>query len=384
MDKATRDEMSVQHQAQWRLQEDRFNRPKAPADDLTALDPVPLSCGNGAGLQAPGNGTADLCGSPRSRVERAGAASGDNGHQSGHQLSPPVAESDLPLRDRLQKIQQLLLQAGVSPVQALSATDAVSNSPSAANAAGSVDHARQQQQQRTVNAVAGVDYLSSSSGLTFVEQQVASGSGAVADDSEAVTTPMWETHGVTYDEMICLVSPSPSPVQQRLQSSKHQDSLASPVDAEPSPGIRSEALQDPASAPGSLVQQNHSPHQLRSPVSSVTPRGLQQEQQQQQSFRSQLVLLGAHWNSQSRQSAERDTAQVASPQALSSASGQGTDGSESELSHSGVRAASCQQSPVSTGSTHQTKKRSRSVVKADFQYLLHTFTRMHAAFYWGL
>jgi len=351
MDKATRDEMSVQHhrEIRWRQHQAQpalLDSPKAPESSSAIARKQSVALDNTAQI---GSAHVACSGAPDS--SRDGVMISAPQQAGWPPVSPPVPDAELPLRDRLRKIQALLLQAGLSPAQALLAANTASPSKIAAsaqdasgslNAASAVDPAagvgKQQQQGDTID-LSGADL--SSTGLSH-------GAGG----SQSVSMPVW-SHGVTYDEMICLVSPSPIPLHQQLDNSQVPGSPSLPLDSQPLPV---EPPNSPSAAPSLLPQHEQSPVQSLKSVELVSSSGPQKQSPSQQP----ASPTAPNSNGESRIT-EGDTAQLDLQQDALSASVYTTD--ESELSHSMHVSASCQPSPASTGSIQQTKKRSRWVRK---------------------
>ena len=331
MDKAARDEMSVAHHAQMRLHEASYSlcdrRQASGSQEQVSVE----------------SGTLD----------RYDSTSEKGDVKTAPQLLP-IAE--LPLRHRLQKIQQLLLQAGVSPTQALLAPNTVSNSTCGMTSASTTVQSMQQRD----TAIADHD-AADFAHLLRSEQQAKLGSKRDERGFDHVTTPVW-TQGVTYDEMICLISPSPSPVHHRLHTSQHSDPMLLPLDAQRPP-------LDPSQTPTAVPErpdQNYD--QLHDPVGSISPfspQGQQQDADCQCVFPSQAELPSKLCSVQPH--ADMLTAacrpsgdQLDFKPASSPASGLCVEAAEVNHDLHGS-SASCHQSPVSTRATQQNKKRSRWV-----------------------
>lgn len=272
--------------------------------------------------------------------------------------SPPVLVAELPLRDRLHKIQQLLLQAGLSPAQALLAAHTASNSDPAATApavhlgvtaANAVRPARHQSDQQTEDSVT-IDL--SDADLPMTRQHSDSSASTAAASPQHVTKPAW-SHGVTYDELICLVSPTPAAPHQRLHASQHADS----------PPL----LSDPQHLPASTLHPPQSPHAMPS-----LPHWSHADQSPGQSFRHLDVVSlcspqqlpfsvkpassMAPVSSEGHQLRVENTSQLDSPQELLSGSMQGMEGSEP-----GHGMPGSPRSQPSTVATQHTKKRGRYI-----------------------
>ncbi len=355
MDKATRDEMSVQHhkEVRWKQQQAQ----SALLDSVKAPESSNQSVALDNSAQA---GPAARTAAPQVAFSGAPPPSRDGAVISAAQQAgwppalPPVADAELPLRDRLHKIQRLLLQAGLSPAQALLAASTASHSEAAASAqdassslpaASPVDAAaglsKQQQQDDTIDLS---DADLSSTGLSHG----AGSSTAAAGGSQSVSTPMW-SHGVTYDEMICLVSPSPVPLHQRLDKTQVPGSPSLPSDSQPLPV---EPSHSPPAAPSLLPQHEQSPVQSPKSVVLVSSSSPQKQSPSQQPASPTRTISDGGFRITGG-----DTAQLDLQQDALSASLYTMD--ESELSHSMHGSASCQPSPASIGSIPQTKKRSR-------------------------
>ncbi|KAA6426168.1 MAG: hypothetical protein FRX49_04020 [Trebouxia sp. A1-2] len=362
MDRATRDEMSVQHHRdiRWKQQVAQL----AFSDSHTA----PESSNQSVGLDnAAQTGPSARTAAPQVAFSGAPHPSRDGVTISAAQqeeclpASSPVPDAELPLRVRLNKIQRLLLQAGLSPAQALLAASTASHSKAAASAqdasssltAASAEDpvagvGKQQQQGDTIDLS---DAELSRTGLSHG----AGSSSDAAGGSRSVSTLVW-SHGVTYDEMICLVSPSPVPPDQQLSKSQLPGSPSLPSDCQPFP------VDPPHSflvAPSLPHQHEQSPAQSPKSVELVSPTS-----PQKQSSIEQPASPTAHLSNGGLRSVNGDTAQLDWQDSVS-ASVHTMD--ESELSHSMHGSASCQPSPASTGSIQQTKKRSRWVRKKTFQ-----------------
>jgi len=362
MDKATRDKMSVQHhkEIRWKQQQGQsalLDSPKAPESSSAIARKQSVALDDTAQVAS---AHVAYSGAPDS--SRDGVMISARQQAGWPPESPPVPDAELPLRDRLNKIQRLLLQAGLSPAQALLAASTASYSKAAASAqdasnslpaASAVDAAavlsKQQQQDDTIDL----------SGADLSSIRLSHGAGSSSDAAgglQSVSTSMW-SHGVTYDEMICLVSPSPVPLHQQQDNSQVPGSPFLPSDSQPLPV---DTPHRPPAAPSLLPQHEQSP--VQSPksvvlVSSCSP--------QMQSPSQQPASPTAHLSNGGFRITEGDTAQLDLQQDALSASVYTMD--ESELSHSKHGSASCQPSPVSTGSIKQTKKRSRWVRKKRFQ-----------------
>ena len=364
MDKATRDKMSVQHHKEIRWKQQQAQSALLDSGEAPEISNQSIALDNTA-QTGPSARTA----APQVAFSGAYHPSRDSGMTSAAQQerwpqeSPPVADAELPLRDRLRKIQRLLLQAGLSPAQVLLAASTASHSKAAAStqdassrlpAASTGDAAaglsKQQQQQDDTIDLSDAD-------LSSIQLSHGAGSSTeAAGGSQSVSTPMW-SHGVTYDEMICLVSPSPVPLHQQLDKSQVPGFPSLPSDCQPLPA---DSLHSPPAAPSLLPQ--HEQSQVQSPksvelVSSSSP--------QKQSSSQQPASPTAHLSDGGCRITEGDTAQLDLQQDALSASVDTMD--ESEHSHSKHGSASCQPSPASTGSIQQTKKRSRWVRKKRFQ-----------------
>ena len=342
MDKATRDEMSVQHhrEIRWRQHQAQpalLDSPIALESSSAIARKQSVALDNTAQI---GSAHVACSGAPDS--SRDGVMISAPQQAGWPPVSPPAPDAELPLRDRLCKIQALLLQAGLSPAQALLAANTASHSKIAAsaqdasgslNAASAVDPAagvgKQQQQDNTID-LSGADL--SSTGLSH-------GAGG----SQSVSMPVW-SHGVTYDEMICLVSPSSVPLHQLLDNSQVPGSPSLPLD--------SQAPHSPSAAPSLLPQHEQSPVQSLKSVELVSSPGPQKQSPSQQPASPTAPNSNGGFRI-----TEGDTAQLDLQQDALSASVYTMD--ESELSHSMHVSASCQPSPASTGSIQQTKKRSR-------------------------
>ena len=118
------------------------------------------------------------------------------------QLSPEAALAGLPLRDRLHKIQALLLDAGISPSHALLApcTAPLAHTARADDNSAAQDHVMHRQ-----NNAAGADI-----------------------DTEEIASLPCDTHvssspgRTTVEDTICLISPSPAPIGiQHQQQQQH-------------------------------------------------------------------------------------------------------------------------------------------------------------------
>ena len=328
MVKAARDEMSVAHHAQMRLHEASHSLcDKCQASG--SQEQVPVESGT---------------------LDRYDSTSEKGNVKTAPQLLP-IAE--LPLRHRLQKIQQLLLQAGVSPTQALLAPNTVSNSTSGMTSASTTVQSMQQRD----TAIADHDFAH----LLRSEQQAKLGSKRDERGFDHVTTPVW-TQGVTYDKMICLISPSPSPVHQRLHTSQHSDPMLLPLDAQRPP-------LDPSQTPTAVPEhpdQNYD--QLHDPVGSISPFGPQGQQQDadcqcvfpsQAELPSKLCSVQPHADMLTAACRPSDD-QLDFKPASSPASGLCVEAAKVNHDLHGS-SASCHQSPVSTRATQQNKKRSRLV-----------------------
>jgi len=353
MDKATRDEMSVQHhkEIKWKQQQVQsalLDSPKAPESSSTIARKQSVALDN---IAQTGSAHVAFSGAPNPSRDNIMISAAQQ--EAWLSASPPVPDAELPLRDRLHKIQHLLLQAGLSPAQALLAASPASHSKAAASApdasssltaASVVDAAagvgKQQQQDDTIDLSDADPFRT---GLTH-----GAGSSTAAAGSLSVSTPMW-SHGLTYDEMICLVGPSPVPLHQRLDDSKVPDSPSLPSDFQPLPV---DTPHSPPAAPSLLPQREQSPvqsHKSVELVSSSSP--------QKQSSSQQPASPTAHFGHGGFRTTEGDKALLDMQQDALSASVHTMD--ESELSHSMHGSASCQPSAASIGSIPQTKKRSR-------------------------
>ncbi|KAL0032103.1 hypothetical protein WJX77_005130 [Trebouxia sp. C0004] len=358
MDKATRDEMSIQHhkEIRWKQQQAQsavLDSHRAP-DSSNQSGTLDSTAQTGASAKT---ASPHVAFSGASHPRRDGVMFSAAQQEAWRPESPPVADAELPLRDRLVKIQRLLLQAGLTPAQALLAASTASHSKAAASApdasssltaASAVDAAAgvgMQQQQDNIIDLSDADL--SSTGLSH-----GAGSITQAAGLQSVSTPVW-SHGVTYDEMICLVSPSPVPLHQRLDKSQVPGSPSLPSDSQPLPV-------DPPHSP--LAAPSLHPQHEQIPVQSHKSVELVSSSSQKQSSSQQPASPTAHLGVGGFRTTEGDRAQLDLPQGTLSASVHTTD--ESELSHSMHGSASCQPYPASVGSIPQTKKRSRSAPRA--------------------
>ncbi len=379
LDKATRDEMSVKHHREIRWQQQQaqpalLDSPKAPESSSTLARKQSVALGNTAQT---GCAHVAYSGAPDSSRDSVMISAPQQAGWPSE--SPPVPDAELPLRDRLNKIQALLLQAGLSPAQALLAASTASHTKAAASAqdTSSLFAASSSDAAAGVSkaAAAALDACSSlttasavdpAAGVSQQQQQddtfdlsdadlfstgLAHGAGsstAAAGGLQSVSTPMW-SHGVTYDEMICLVSPSPVPLHQRLDMGQIPGSPSLPSKSQPLPV---DSPHSSPTAPSLLPQHEQSP--VQSPESVVL---VSSSSPQKQSPSQQPVSPTAYLGNGGFRITEGETAQLDLQQDALSASVYTMD--ESELSHSMHGSASCQPSPASNGSIPQTKKRSR-------------------------
>ena len=264
--------------------------------------------------------------------------------------------SELSLHDRLQKVQCLLQQAGLSPAEAMlgltnpDVLDAANASPAFRRPLGSGDtddlfHGHMGNHDSTHDADAGMH---------------------IGPDCSPVPNL---THGVAYDDLIILISPTPGPSVQASDIAT-DNSLPSPAPL--SASQLSPLKVDPPSQCNDILVYATSPPAL---VSHALLQEQQQQQQQQDeylvgstdaptgsgkdiqnsydSFKEEPVHQSEALRFQQQQA-------VALPAASSMVAGQACDGVH--LSHGGQPSASCQQSPASSADevSQHGRKRSRS------------------------
>lgn len=335
-DRAARDAMSAQHQTDWRQQEPQDSLSETYRAQETANTPHPAASGGNI------------------YTSRGEVTTKSMPHGEACSPSPTVPVAELPLRDRLHKIQQLLLQAGLSPAQALLVAHTASNSDPAATATAvhqGVTAASEVRSVRQQSAdIATIDLRDADLALT--RQQSDSSASTAAASPQDVTKPAW-SHGVTYDELICLVSPSPAAPHQRLHASQHAESPPLLSDPQPLPASTLDSPQSPHAMPSLL----HWSHADQSPgqafhdadvVSLCSP--------QQVPFSVQPASPIAPVSSEGIQWRVEDIAQLDLPQELLSGSMQSVKGSEP--GHGMPGNASSQPSTVAT---QHTKKRGRYI-----------------------
>ena len=161
--------------------------------------------------------------------------------------SPERALADLPLRDRLHKIQALLLDAGISPAQALLA-------PQTARAADTL--VAQDQQNRWQNA-----------------NDAHTNTMSLPHDM-----PVYSSPGRTnVDDTICLISPSPAPAC--MQQQQLVDPLPLPSDPQQASDCPVQLAISPSTNPQTF--------DCNSPAAAAPP-ACQHQQEQQPSLQQQL------------------------------------------------------------------------------------------------
>ena len=264
-----------------------------------------------------------------------------------------VPLSELPLRDRLHKVRQLLREAGLSPAQALLSL----NSPDAAESSAAVPVAGLQGSPSSISDLA---YTCLDSRQATDAHEVEGGKKQFSDGSPVSKL----ASGATYDELICLISPSPKhsvPASDRLTDANHP-LYPSHLALQLSPPGHPLSLQH-----DSLILSASSPRAVCQSSMPSDPGQQPQQRQPNDSFAATSAAVDSI-----HQSAHRAVAPVleqpvlysdvsTAQQAMQTASS-ATEHQDGMSEFSGHGAVSCQPSPdSSTGSVlQQGKKRSRS------------------------
>lgn len=348
MDRAARDELAAQ-----------YGVLHSPDASLTSVSGTPnaMTYANGGTAELVGSGAAPgdlLCNGCEGSQNRFL----DNGHAGQRQAwsiaKQEVPLSELSLRDRLQKVHRLLQQAGLSPAEAmmgLADPDALQSARASASVTSHNPHSMDDLSQ----------HRPGSHDLIHSPGQDGAGMHIGLDSS-----PVRElASGVTYAELISLISPTPAPSPQ-----------ASVMATDAGSPLRNPLLA-PQLTPSDPPSQRHRTHVFgASPLALVSHDLFQQQQQQQQDDQSvESIDLGSPCKSRQdslhsfQEQEPVSPSEVPNPQqglyfgtALPTGAEQGLDGGQPTHGDGAQPSASCQQSPGSSAGdvSQHGKKRSRS------------------------
>ena len=351
-DRATRDELASQHGM----------LPSLDARHQTATDRASAKGATAESAMMAASAQADCS---ANRLAYSNSRSwGRDCAQEQQASAPPASSQEVPLselslRDRLQKVQCLLQQAGLSPAEAilgLSNPDALG----AANASFAV---------RSPLSPGGTDVVFDghvgSSDRTHDPDQAGAGMRIGSDCSPVPSL----AHGITYDDLINLISPTPAPSAQALHVGTDDDNPLRPPTS--TPQLSPHALDPPS-------QCIDTPVFASSPLAVVSHALLQQQQQDENDVESvdgpvnsdkvgknSSDSLQQETPLQGKASCPQQGQSAALPAASPAASPMVAEPPCDGVSHGVQPSASCLQSPGSSAgevSQHGKKKRSRSAI----------------------